>query len=330
MRRSLARSTGLASVAIGAVLVLAGCGGGTIDEQTKANESKASTAGGECGDLNMAVNPWVGYEADAYVVGYIAETELGCNVTYKDLKEDVSWQGFGTGEVDVVIEDWGHPDLEKKFFADSGDGSAEDFGPTGNVGIIGWYVPPWLAKEHPDILDYNNLNKYAKDFATSESGGKGQFLGADPSYVQFDEAIVSNLGLDFKVVFSGSEAASIQAFQKAEKNKEFLIGYFYEPQWLFADIPLEKVALPPYEEGCQDDPAKVACDYPETELKKIVSTEWADSDSTAVDLVKNFTWTNDDQNLVSKYISEEKMDPKDAAKKWVEENQDKVDAWLGK
>ena len=260
----------------------------------------------------------------------MAKAELGCTVNYKDLKEDVSWQGFGTGEVDVVIEDWGHPDLEKKFFADSGDGSAEDFGPTGNVGIIGWYVPPWLAKEHPDILDYNNLNKYAKDFATSESGGKGQFLGADPSYVQFDEAIVSNLGLDFKVVFSGSEAASIQAFQKAEKNKEFLIGYFYEPQWLFADIPLEKVALPPYEEGCQDDPAKVACDYPETELKKIVSTEWADSDSTAVDLVKNFTWTNDDQNLVSKYISEEKMDPKDAAKKWVEENQDKVDAWLGK
>ena len=217
----------------------------------------------------MAVNPWVGYEADAYVVGHVAEQEFGCKVNYKNLKEDVSWQGFGTGEVDVVIEDWGHPDLEKKFFAKGGDGSATDVGPTGNVGIIGWYVPPWLAKAHPDILDYKNLNKYASDFATSESGGKGQFLGADPSYVQFDEAIVSNLGLDFKVVFSGSEAASITAFQQAEKNKEFLIGYFYEPQWLFADLPLEKVALPPYKDGCQDDPAKVACDYPETVLKKV-------------------------------------------------------------
>ena len=72
----------------------------------------------------MAVNPWVGYEADAYVVGTLMETELGCTVNYKELKEDVSWQGFGTGEVDVVIEDWGHPDLEKKFFADSGDGTA--------------------------------------------------------------------------------------------------------------------------------------------------------------------------------------------------------------
>ncbi len=168
-----------------------------------------------------------------------------------------------------------------------------DLGPTGNVGIIGWYVPPWLAEEHPEILDYENLNDFASEFATSETGSKGQFLGADPSYVQFDEAIIENLGLDFKVVFSGSEAASITAFQQAEKNKEFLIGYFYEPQWLFAELDLQKVALPPYEDGCQDDPAKVACDYPETELKKIVSTAWAEEGGPAVDLVERFQWTND-------------------------------------
>ncbi len=275
----------------------------------------------------MAINPWVGYEASAYVYGTVAEQELGCTMNYKELKEDVSWQGFGTGEVDIIIEDWGHPDLEKKFF-EQGDGSAMDMGPNGNVGIIGWFVPPWLAEEYPDILNWENLNKYAKDFATSESGGKGQFLGADPSYVQFDEAIVSNLDLNFKVVFSGSEAASITAFQQAEENKEFLIGYFYEPQWLFADVPLERVALPEYTEGCQDDPAKVACDYPETELKKIASTSWAEEGSAAVGLLENFEWTNEDQNLVAKYISDDGMSAEDAAAKWVEENPDKVEAWL--
>ncbi|WP_408895707.1 ABC transporter substrate-binding protein [Nocardioides sp. R1-1] len=308
-------------------LLLAACGGGTIDDETKANESRAATTG-ECGEINMAVNPWVGYEASAYVVGRVASEQLGCKVTYKNLKEDVSWQGFGTGEVDVVIEDWGHPDLEKKFFAEEGDGSAMDGGPNGNVGIIGWYVPPWLAEEHPDILEWENLNKYAEQFATSESGGKGQFLGADPSYVQFDEAIISNLDLDFKVVFSGSEAATITAFQQAEKNKEFLIGYFYEPQWLFAEIPLEKVALPPFEEGCQDDPAKVACDYPETELKKILSTSWVEEGGSGVELVQNFEWTNEDQNEVAKYISEDGMSAEEAADKWIADNQDKVDAWL--
>ena len=329
MRHSRKRLAGLASVAACVAFTLAGCGdSGSIDEETEANESQAAETG-DCGELNMAVNPWVGYEADAYVVGHIATEELGCKVNYKELKEDVAWQGFGTGEVDVVIEDWGHPDLEKKFFAEQGDGSAMDGGPTGNVGIIGWYVPPWLAEEHPDILDWENLNKYASDFATSESGGQGQFLGADPSYVQFDEAIVSNLDLDFKVIFSGSEAASITAFQQAEENKEFLIGYFYEPQWLFAEMPLAKVALPPYEDGCQDDPAKVACDYPETELKKILSTSWVDEGSPAVGLVENFQWTNEDQNLVAKYISDDGMSAEDAAAKWVEENPDKVEAWLG-
>lgn len=328
MRHTWKRGGRLAAVAACAGLTLAGCGGGAIEEETSANESQAAETG-DCGDLNMAVNPWVGFEADAYVVGYLAEQELGCTVNYKNLKEDVSWQGFGTGEVDVVIEDWGHPDLEKKFFAESGDGSAMDMGPTGNVGIIGWYVPPWLAEEYPDILDWENLNKYAEDFATSESGGQGQFLGADPSYVQFDEAIVSNLGLDFKVVFSGSEAASITAFQQAEKDKEFLIGYFYEPQWLFAQLPLAKVSLPPYEEGCQDDPAEVDCDYPETVLKKIVSTEWVDEGSPAVDLVQNFEWTNEDQNQVASYIADDGMSPEDAAAKWVDENPDMVAEWLG-
>jgi glycine betaine/proline transport system substrate-binding protein len=328
MRNTRSRGARLGAFAAVATLALSACGGGSIEDETEANESQAAEAGGECGELNMAINPWVGYEASAYVVGTVAQDELGCTVNYKDLKEDVSWQGFGTGEVDVVIEDWGHPDLEKKFFEGSGDGTATDFGPNGNVGIIGWYVPPWLAAEHPDILDWENLNDYAADFATSESGGKGQFLGADPSYVQFDEAIVSNLDLDFEVVFSGSEAASIEAFRQAEENKEFLIGYFYEPQYFMAEVPLEKVALPPYEEGCQDDPATVACDYPETTLKKIVSTEWAESDSTAVSLVEAFEWTNDDQNVVAGYISDQKMDPEDAAAKWITENPDQVEAWL--
>lgn len=309
-------------------LALTACGGGSVSDATKQNASAAPA--GNCGTLNMAVNPWVSYEASAYVVGEVAKSKLGCQVNYKDLKEDVSWQGFGTGEVDVVIEDWGHPDLESKFFKDKGgDGSAMDAGPNGNKGIIHWYVPPWLAKEHPDILDYNNLNKYADKFKTSESGDQGQFLGSDPSFVQFDEAIVKNLGLNFKVVFSGGEAASMEAFKKAEANKEWLIGYFWEPQYLFADVPLQAVKLPPYTDGCQDDPAKVACDYPDTVLKKIVSTKWAANDSDpGVKLVKNFQWSNEDQNMVAKYIAVDKMSKEDAAMKWIEANPDKVNAWL--
>ena len=314
------RGTALAALTATAMLSLTACGGGDI--QTAATP----TGGTSCGTLNMAVNPWVGYEADAYVVGYIAQTKLGCDVQYKDLKEQVSWAGFGTGEVDVVIENWGHPELVKKYI--DGDHTAQDAGLTGNNGVIGWYVPPWLAQAHPDITNWKNLNKYASEFKTSESGDQGQLLDGDPSYVTNDEALVNNLNLNFKVVYAGSETALIQAFRTAEQQKSWVIGYFYEPQWFLAEVPLVKVDLPKYTPGCDSDAAKVACDYPPYPLNKIVSTKFAESGSPAYTLVKNFQWTNDDQNLVAKYIAEDKMSPEDAAKKWVEDNPDKVNAWM--
>ncbi|MFN8195250.1 MAG: ABC transporter substrate-binding protein [Nocardioidaceae bacterium] len=327
MRHLKNRGVRLAAVAAGALLAMTACGGGSVSDTTKSNESKAAAAGGECGEFNIIVNPWVGYTADAYVVGQVAADQLGCTVNYVDIKEGgPSYQALKSGDGDVILEEWSHAAELKKA---TDEGYAEDLGSPGNVGIIGWYVPQWLADEHPDILDYNNLNKYAKDFATSESGGQGQFLGSDPTYTQYDEAIVKNLGLDFKVVFSGGETATVEAFKKAQENKEWLIGYFWEPQWVHAEVPMSRVKLPPYEPGCDSDPAKVACDYAETELKKIGRTEFMNSDSTAAALVQNFTWTNDDQNLVAKYITEDKMSPEDAAKKWVDANQDKIDAWLG-
>ena len=51
-----------------------------------------------CGTVNIAVNPWVGYEANAAVVAYVLKTRLGCTVELKNLTEEVSWQGFGTGD----------------------------------------------------------------------------------------------------------------------------------------------------------------------------------------------------------------------------------------
>ena len=72
-----------------------------------------------------------------------------------------------------------------------------------------------MADQYPDITDYKNLNKYANLFKTSESGGKGQLLDGDPSYVTNDEALVTNLKLNYKVVYSGSEAAIIKAAQQA-------------------------------------------------------------------------------------------------------------------
>jgi len=303
-------------------LALSGCGG------AKVGEDKPVAGGNDCGTFNLTVSPWVGYEANAAVVAYVATKDLGCKVVKKNLKEEIAWQGFSTGEVDVNLENWGHEDLKKKYITD--DKVAVEAGSTGVKGVIGWYVPPWMASKYPDITQWKSLNKYAALFKTSESGGKGQLLDGDPSYVTNDEALVKNLSLNYKVVQSGSETALIQAFRDAEKNKKPLLAYFYEPQWFFNEVKLVKVNLPAYKAGCDTDPAKVACDYPPYDLDKIVSKKFADSGSPAYDLVKNFRWTNEDQNAVARMIAVDKLTPDQAAEKWITQNQSKVDAWLGK
>jgi glycine betaine/proline transport system substrate-binding protein len=320
MKSSIRR---LAVVVAAAGVVLAACSSGGGGSPAASGGGGGSGGGGT---VNIAINPWVGYEADAAVVAYLLENKLGYTVNKKELKEDVSWQGFETGEVDVILENWGHPDLEKKYIDE--DKVAQNAGETGNVGIIAWYVPGWMVEKYPDITDYKNLNKYADMFKTSESGDLGQFLGSDPSYVQYDEALISNLDLNYKVIFSGGEAATVTAFQQAEKDKKPLIGYFWDPHWLHSQIKLERVKLPPYTDGCDADLEKVACDYPEYALNKIVSTKFATDGGKAYELVKNFNWTNDDQNLVSDYITNQKMSPEDAGKKWVEENEAKWKAWI--
>jgi glycine betaine/proline transport system substrate-binding protein len=293
-------------------LIAAACGGGG--------------GGGSKGTVNIAMHAWVGYTADAAVVSYLLEKELGYTVVQKDLAEDVSWQGFESGEVDVILENWGHPDLEQTYIADKK--VALDAGQTGNVGIIGWFVPGWMVEEHPDIADWQNLNKYADLFKTSESGDLGQFLGTDPSYVQYDEALMTNLGLDFKVIFSGSEPATVEAIQQSDAQKKPLLFYWWDPHWLNAQVKIVQVKLPAYEAGCDADLEKVACDYPAYNLNKVIGKKFNDNGGDAATFVKNFNWTNADQNTVAAYIQSDKMEPEAAAKKWVEANEAIWKAWL--
>ena len=283
------------------------------------------TGGGDKGTVQLMINQWVGAAANVAVAQCLLQ-QMGYKVTTNTLAEEVAWQGFDTGEVDVILENWGHPDLEKKYIQDTK--KATDDGPNGVTGIIGWYVPGWMVEKYPDITDWNNLNKYADLFKTSESGDKGQFLGSDPTFVQYDEALITNLKLNYKVIFSGSEAATITAYQQADKNKTPLLGYFYDPQWLHSEIKLVQVKLPPYTAGCDADLKKVACDYPPYVLNKVVRTEWMSSAGAAATFIKNFKWGNQDQNEVADLITNKNKSPEDAAKQWIDEHPDIWQGWV--
>jgi len=64
------------------------------------------------------------------------------------------------------------------------------------------------------------------------------------------------------------------------------------------------------------------------DLDKIASKKFADANSTAYQLIKNFQWTNDDQNLVSDYLTNQGMNADQAAEKWVNEHESTWKPWI--
>ncbi|MEU6315229.1 ABC transporter substrate-binding protein [Streptomyces sp. NPDC047014] len=276
--------------------------------------------------VTLSVQSWVGAQANTAVAAYLLEHELGYRVDTVQVDEVPAWDALSQGRVDAIMEDWGHPEQERRYVKDKG--TITPGGELGVTGHIGWFVPTYFAEAHPDVTDWKNLNKYADQLGTAESRGKGQLMDGSPSYVTNDKALVKNLGLDYEVVFAGSEAAQITQIRQFAKERKPFLTYWYEPQWLFERVPMTEVKLPEYKEGCDADAEKVACAYPRTPLQKFLNTRFAESGGDAAEFLKKFRWNVEEQNEVALMIAEEKLPPQEAAKRWVERNEQVWKQWM--
>ncbi|GAA2447411.1 ABC transporter substrate-binding protein [Streptomyces lavendulocolor] len=315
------RTTAGAAGALALLTALTGCGAA---DMTKQASPYAAAEGART--VTLSVQSWVGAQANVAVAKYLLEHELGYRVDTVQVDEIPAWDALSQGRVDALLEDWGHPEQEQRYITEKK--TIARGGDLGVTGHIGWFVPTYFAEKHPDVTDWKNLDKYADQLRTAESGGKGQLLDGSPSYITNDKALVKNLDLDYKVVFAGSEAAQITQIKQFAKEKKPFLTYWYKPQWLFEKVPMTEVKLPPYKEGCDADPEKVACAYPHTPLQKFLNADFAKKGGKAAAFLKNFRWTTEAQNDVALMIAEHKLTPEAAAEKWVEANEATWRKWL--
>jgi glycine betaine/proline transport system substrate-binding protein len=162
------------------------------------------------------------------------------------------------------------------------------------------------------------------------------FLGGDPSYVQKDQQLIKALGLNFKFVSVGAEPAQVARWSSLYKQHKPVIFYWYTPQFLNTEYQLSEVKLPKRFTGCQDDAKsgggtkQYRCAYDNTIIEKVFSKKFATSGSPAYPVLKRFKWSNEDQEIVAKWIAGDHMNPDKAGQKWVKQNKAKVAKWLGK
>jgi len=224
-----------------------------------------------CGDVVLNENSWVGSTANVYVLKNVLEKRLKCKVKVLNITENQpSFQAMADGKIDVVLEDWDNTLIpsNKKYFTSK---SVVNVGGNGITGVIGWYIPRYVLKQYPQFKTWKGLKGKESVFKSPESGSQGMFLGGDPSYVQKDRALITELGLDLKHVVAGAEPAQVARWTQLYKQKKPVLFYWYDPQYLNAVYDLYRIQLPKRFKGCLDDEklkGKHACEYPSYGLHK--------------------------------------------------------------
>jgi glycine betaine/proline transport system substrate-binding protein len=312
-------------------LFLAACS--DVEDSPAATGTATATGGMEptaaqCGSepIVIAISPWTGAAVNAHVAAAVMEQEMGCTVELVDLDEFGQFPALAQGDVDATLEVWpsGHAKDYKQYI--EGDAGVVDGGELGVVGNIGWFTPTYVVDENPDVASWEGLKG-------NEGVYGNTFLGADPTFSIYDEEIAENLGLDLEVTYSGSEAASLAALDKAYQKQDPILMYFWSPHWAQAKYELTEVELPEYNAECEDaainnDGDGYACDYADDILYKAFSDQLEAKDTAAFAFLSNFQYTNDDQNAIALSVDDGGMDMEAAVAEWVAANESVWSAWL--
>jgi glycine betaine/proline transport system substrate-binding protein len=318
-------------------LVAVACGGGTTTTtaaggtETTADGTETTAPAGDKPTINLVVNAWTASALNVEIAKQLIETELGYPVEVVAIDENAAmFTGLSDGTVDAVLELWpsGVTAAEQAFFD---DGTVLNIGELGTVGKIGWFVPSYVIDEHPELATWEGFADPANAalFATAETGDLGRFLGTDPSYSQYDEAIIENLDLPFQVVFSGSEPATVAELDARFAAQEPIVMYWWTPTAAVAKYDLVNVALPEYSEECYADPAAIDCDYPEDVLIKIASAQLQEKAPDVFAFLEAFTITTEDQLSMLPPVEIDGEDAADVAAQWIADNEAVWSAWLG-
>jgi glycine betaine/proline transport system substrate-binding protein len=284
--------------------------------------------------IRLAQNPWTGSAVNAHVAKQLLEEKLGYTAEIVSIDENSQWAELSKGALSASLEVWGSGELHQKALQKYviSEKSVHHIGELGVVGKISWYVPKYVVDERPELASWQGFKKSENIalFKTDETGDSGQFLTGDPTWAQYDEEIIKNLGLKLKVVRKGSEQALIAALDAAYEKKLPILFYFWTPHSIHKKYQLVQVKLPEYSTTCYSErnTGKKNCDYPPDRLFKIANAKLRENALDAYTLLANMRYSTEDQITMISDVELNNKLPEEAARAWIAANEKVWRRWL--
>lgn len=260
---------------------------------------------GEEKKITLAYVAWDSEIASTHVVKRVLEDRLGYRVEMLQVDAGPMWAGVSDGSADAMVAAWlptTHQSYYEKF-----EGKFVDLGPNLEGTKIGLVVPAYW-----DVQSIEDLQK--PEYA--DAAGR-RIIGIEPGagVMMTTEAAMDAYGLADWTLVESSSAAMASELLKAYQEERPIIVTGWTPHWKFAKMELKYL----------EDPLGV---YGGDERIHTIVRKGLDEDHPdAYQFLDRFYWTPDDMAQVMVDI-QEGMEAEEAARKWIEANGDKVDAWV--
>lgn len=201
----------------------------------------------------------------------------------------------------------------------------------------GWYVPTYVIEGDPErgiepmcpsLPNWEALNECVDLFKTDETGDKGAFLTAGLEWAKYygDEDRIKNLGLNYEIVFTGSDAALSAAIKRKYDRGEPFVALAWSPHYVTLKYDLTRVEFPEYTDECWGD--TYACNWPDITLYKVMSAEFPEKYPTANAIFEAADLDENDIREMMIAVEEEGLSYEEAAQAWMEENTDRWQSWV--
>ncbi|MGO4540860.1 glycine betaine ABC transporter substrate-binding protein [Paenibacillus sp. 2TAB19] len=265
-----------------------------------------SNNGGKSGKkITLAYVAWDSEIASTYVLKEVLEQKLDYKVELMQVDAGPMWAGISDGSADAMAAAW-LPTTHESYAAKY-EGKYDDLGVNLDGTKIGLVVPQYM-----DINSIEDL--------TDEVGASLDYtiIGIEPGagLMISTEKAFDEYGLRDKwTLLESSSAAMTQQLEKAYADQKPIVVTGWTPHWKFAKMDLKYLEDPKNVYGGDEQIHTVA----RKGLKDDLPEAYAFLDA--------FNWTPDEMADVMIQIQEGKS-PEDAAKQWVEQNPDKVNAWI--
>ena len=254
--------------------------------------------------VELAYVEWSSEVASTNVVKAVLQEKMGYQVKTIPVSAAAMWQSIASNDADGMVAAW-LPTTHGHYLDELKD-KLVDLGPNLVGTRIGLVVPAYVT-----IDSLEELNANADKF-------DGRIIGIDPGagLMSKTELAFTEYGLDNFKLIEGSGATMTAALADAIKNEQWVVVTGWTPHWKFAAWDLKYLKDPKNVFGGEEV------------IHTIVRKGLQEEQPEVYAFLDKFNWSPEDMAAVMVWNEEEGADPYENAKRWINENPEKVAEWL--